>query len=140
MKTIYLAGPISGCTYNEATEWRRYCIDNLKDKYKVISPIDVRHNYFGKDKLTFTSAELNETADTIFHKDIMYVEVADIILLYIDKPSYGTGFELGYAYSLGKQIVTVIGEGIEGHPFVEVPSSITFGELKPAVKYLLNYG
>ena len=136
MKTIYLAGPISGNTYDESVKWRRYCIDNLKDKYNVISPIDVRHNSFGEDNLTFTSAELNETAFDIFLKDIRYVEAADIILLYLDKPSYGTGFELGYAFSLKKMIVTVASGKIAEHPFVKIPSEFNFTTVEQAVKFL----
>ena len=138
MQTIYLAGPISNNTYNEATNWRRYCIDNLKDKYNVISPIDVRHNSFGENNLTFKSAELNETAFDIFLKDIRYVEAADIILLYIDKPSYGTGFELGYAFNLKKIIVTVASADIAEHPFVKIPSDFDFKSIEEAVKFLIK--
>ena len=37
--TVYLAGPISGCSYKGATDWRDYVIQELNDEFICLSPM-----------------------------------------------------------------------------------------------------
>jgi hypothetical protein len=36
---VYLAGPISGMTYDEAQAWRAYASQNLPQEIRAISPL-----------------------------------------------------------------------------------------------------
>ena len=36
---IYLAGPISGLSYGESTDWRQYVMDNLHEDVEGLSPL-----------------------------------------------------------------------------------------------------
>jgi nucleoside 2-deoxyribosyltransferase len=58
VKTVYLAGPITGLTYGECTDWRQHAIAELaKDNIKGLSPMR------GKEYLEAISKDVALTAD-----------------------------------------------------------------------------
>jgi nucleoside 2-deoxyribosyltransferase len=97
MKSIYLCGPINGCTDEECTNWREL----VKSKWqgRCIDPM-VR-DYRGREA---------EAYREIVELDKIDVVEADIILVNYDKPSVGTAMEILYAWERGKRIVVVARE------------------------------
>jgi nucleoside 2-deoxyribosyltransferase len=97
MKSIYLCGPINGCTDEECTNWR----EDIKSRYagRCIDPM-VR-DYRGREA---------EAYREIVELDKIDVADADIILVNYDKPSVGTSMEVLFAWQLGKRIIVVCRE------------------------------
>ena len=93
-KTIYLCGPINGCTDDECNDWREYV--TAKWPGKCINPM-VR-DYRGKEL---------ECYREIVELDKIDVATSDVILVNYDKPSVGTSMEILYAWQMGKVISTV---------------------------------
>lgn len=93
---IYLAGPIAGCTDNEANRWREYVIANLSHAYNFKNPM-VR-DYRGDD--TTPAAEIVEG-------DIADIKASDVLLAYCWTRSYGTIMEIPYGRQFGKRVVVV---------------------------------
>lgn len=94
MKTLYLCGPINGCTDSEAKDWRAYV--SSKWTGRCIDPM-VR-DYRGREQEFFRE---------IVELDKIDVASSDIILVNYDKPSVGTSMEVLYAWEQGKRIIVV---------------------------------
>lgn len=93
-KTIYLCGPINGCTDEECKDWRAYVASKWQGR--CIDPM-VR-DYRGREAEAFRE---------IVELDKIDVAQSDVILVNYDKPSVGTSMEILYAWQLGKMIVVV---------------------------------
>lgn len=146
MSSVYLAGPIAGLAYDDATDWRNEAIEEIVGLgYEVFSPMreksELREVYKGK--------VLDPTADLDmggpFGRDIFDIDRSDVVLanlIAMDTPSIGTMFELGYAYKGGKFILVVMEPwqdlpapraGDKGyHPFIQGAAT------KGAVVHSLN--
>lgn len=131
-KTVYLAGPITGLTYEDARfGWRKEYADGLKkDGIKVLSPM--RHEGHlaeikGPLQNEYTS-HLFSHGKMIVAKDYLDIEVCDLMVarfIGATKPSLGTVGEIGYAKRAGKTIVVVMeNDNLHHHPFVTEPASI----------------
>lgn len=92
--TIYLCGPINGCTDAEANDWRTA----VKEQWlgKCIDPM--KRDYRGKEAEAFRE---------IVELDKIEVAACDVMLVNYDKPSVGTSMEILYAWERGKRIVVV---------------------------------
>lgn len=97
MKTVYLCGPINGCTDSECKDWRgkatQYC-QNLG--LNVLDPM--RRDFRGRE----AGAEKE-----IVEGDKEDVRNSEIILVYYFKPSIGTAMEILYAYDYHKTIIVI---------------------------------
>lgn len=153
--TVYLAGPISGMTYDEARYgWRKYVSERLLYGIGVLSPM--RHEgYLSEVKTPLTSSNPEELARTnpfardkaIYHKDYADVKKADLVfvnLLGAQRVSIGTCVEIGIAAALNKTIIVVMEPGnIHDHPFVKEPAMMVVTSLDEgiaAVNALLSEG
>lgn len=160
---IYLAGPIAGCTFDEAVDWRDY----VKDQFPEC---DVRSPMRGKEFLKSLQGKKNiitsqpeqyariaekavdaavSSQHAIVVRDYWDVSQADIIIvnllpsLEIGTPSVGTCFELAWAWKLQKPaIVAMQDEGNpNNHPFVREAAYIvqpTLEEVVAVARTLLN--
>jgi len=108
-KTLYLCGPINGCTDEECKDWRAYvaaaysghCIDPMVRDYR------------GREAEAFRE---------IVELDKIDVTEADIILVNYDKPSVGTSMEVLYAWERGKRVIVVCREGASISPWLRYHS------------------
>jgi nucleoside 2-deoxyribosyltransferase len=93
-KSIYLCGPINGCTDEECRDWREF----IKTQWpgRCIDPM-VR-DYRGRE---------TEAYREIVELDKIDVADADIILVNYDKPSVGTSMEVLFAWQIGKRVIVV---------------------------------
>lgn len=128
-KYIYLAGPIAGCTDNEANDWRDEFSLRLRKMFggKVagISPLRCEPpNVSGRYELNYEDV-LFGTARAISTKNLYDVKACDMMLAYMPRelnerrPSYGTIVELGWAYAFGKPVIVVTDDPyLRQHPVV----------------------
>ncbi len=159
---IYLAGPIAGCNWDAAVDWRKWVADQFPE-------CDVRSPMRGKEFLkslqgqnVITSqpdqyARIAEKAvdaavssqHAIVVRDQWDVATADILIVNllpsvaIGKASIGTSFELAWAWKLQKPaIVAMQDEGNPNdHPFVREAAYIvqpTLEEVVAVARTLLN--
>lgn len=116
-KFIYLAGPIAGCNYGEATEWRGYVKSRLAPNIIGISPMrDKSHldngGMISGDAKDY-SDQLLSSQRAIVGRDKYDATHCDGILAYLPRemnerrPSIGTIIEIGAA-SWGKEIPVVL--------------------------------
>ena len=123
---IYLAGPIEQCSIDEIKLWRDYLKKRLLN-YEIIEP----------EKNLISSKE-------IFRTNKRDVENADITFVFLPKkinerrPSYGTIFEISYAYTLDKEIIIVSDdEFVHSHPIMKEIGN-HFNDLDSAIDYIYN--
>lgn len=143
---VYLAGPITGATYDAATDWREDMALNLPKGAVGLSPMR------GKDYLkklgTVGMPSLLEqgtlpmsSAKAIFSRDTYDIRRADIMLanlLGAGRVSVGTMVELGYARALGKVIIVVMEEkgNPHDHPFTTEAASFVVRDLDAALRLI----
>ena len=128
LKTVYLAGPIEGCTEEEIFQWRSYVKDLLEDGIRAISP------------RTLDSSKASEVTTQSF----MDVDVCDVVLAYVPKSinkrrcSYGTICEIAWAYTEQTPIVIVSDDDyIHEHPIMKT-MGVHFYSFGEAIEYINN--
>jgi len=119
MKTIYLAGPITGLTYDGCTDWREHAIEYLK-KYGIngVSPMRAK-DYLSKEKIVAdsyinTTLSCSRGITTRDRFDSTHCNLFLANLLGAQKVSIGTMIEYGWADSVRTPIITIIEK--EGNP------------------------
>ena len=144
---VYLAGPITGLTFQGATDWRTHAAALLdSDNVECLSPLR------GKDFLKNAGVLHAGTYDGILTtgKGIMRRDFFDctrstavlVNLLGAEKISMGTVMELGWCYQA--QIPTVVvmeNNNIHNHVMVNEACTYTVGSIEQAIetmKFLLN--
>ena len=132
---IYLAGPITGLTWAEATEWRKTAIEKFNDvsgwgnpnNYVALSPLRGKEYLEKETDIKDEYAEFQSgTSKMINSRDMFDVRRSDLLivnLLNATRVLIGTMLEIGAAYILNKPIIVIM----------EPPHSIltTFQDLDP---------
>lgn len=161
---VYLAGPIAGCTWDVAIDWRVWAAEQLPE-------CDVRSPMRGKEflarlkempltsdhclakdpELALTGVEAAVSSQhAIVVRDHWDVQNADVLLVNllpsvdVGKASIGTSFELSWAWKYQKPaVVAMQGEGNPNdHPFIREAAYIVVPRLESAiavVRQLLNF-
>jgi len=134
-KTVYLAGSISGLTYEEATEWREQVKTELSPYgIKCLSPLRAEvflRNHKGLLNDCQTVDVLEECEAPVLAMstprgittrdrfDALNCSVLFVNLLGTDKVSIGTVMEIAWADAMRKPVVLVMEEGnIHDHAMV----------------------
>jgi hypothetical protein len=92
----YLAGPINGCTDNEAINWREVAKARLGDRY-CLDPM--RRDYRGRE---------DECVDEIVAGDLADIAASDVMLANCWQVSWGTAMEIFYASSVLDMLVYAV--------------------------------
>lgn len=144
MKAIYLAGPITGCSYKGCTEWRSSVQQELETAgFEAYSPMRGKEHLKNKKKIRSTTQE-NAILDNhgVFARDKYDVQRSDIILVNLSgakQISIGSMMEIAWGHIMNKYVVTVMEENdIHEHLFVLEGSSIIFCDLGEAVQYIIT--
>lgn len=134
-KYIYLAGPIAGCSYKEATSWREAVCEDFEPGIVGISPMRLKEWCRRVHKIK-SVAQYEKIADeteflisgeghAIRARDFNDVRTCDMILVYLPKelnerhPSWGTSIEIGWASAISKPVVLVTDDkNLAAHPLV----------------------
>lgn len=141
---VYLAGPITHKTYDEARYgWREFVAAGLMPGIRVLSPM--RHEGHLAETLGDITDEtgrehIMSKPRTIFTKDKLDIQRADVVLanfLEAEKCPRGTLIEVGMANMADKFVVSVIKEGSEwDYGFITEASSIVVRDLASAVEII----
>ena len=143
-KYIYLAGPIAGCTEEEATGWRDYVVSMLPHGIVGISPLRCEPL---KEGMTYTedgaSPKMWSDPRAIATKNWLDTESCDLVLAYLPKemndrrPSIGTIIEIGWAIGLRKPLIVVSDdEYLMNHPLIQRNASWRLDNLPDAVEVI----
>lgn len=137
---VYLAGPINGRTWQEATEWRREARHALQ-RYEIrcLSPLrDKEHLIANGPILQHTYDEPLSNAPGIVARDSNDVRRCDMVLanfLGASKVSVGTCYELAWAWAWGKPVCVVMESGnLHEHPFVTQCAGFVVRDLPTAIE------
>ena len=130
MKKIYLAGPISGLDWKQATEWRQYVEEELSDfGIECLSPLRFK-SFLSSETSIRDSYPDHALANTraIYTRDRWDVSRSDVILVNFvgaTKVSIGTVIEIAWADMLNKPII-YLAEDDNIHNHAMVMESIGF--------------
>ena len=124
--TVYLCGPINGCTDAEAKDWRDYVKTKLSD---TIDPM--RRDYRGREA---------ECANETVELDKIDVMKSDILLVNYDKPSVGTSMEVIYAFERGKAVIVVARPEASISPWLRYHSHKIVHSFDDAVAFIAELG
>ena len=143
---IYLAGPISGKSYDEVIDTYKKRSSLLKTYgYEILCPMTGKS--YLRNELEFRSSGYDEfpvsTNHAIFERDKWMVSSSDIILCDLsssgDRVSIGSMMEIAWASMLGKHTLVVLPkENIHRHAFVLEAADIVFERIEDAYRYLVE--
>lgn len=131
-KTVYLSGPIAGCTFAEATDWREYVADRLAPGLVAVSPMRgkaILRDLMGTNKFSAEGSRayahlLNCSPESITQRDRFDTTHAAAMLVNLLPAkgfSVGTCIELGWADLARVPIVAVLPLGpgpYRDHPII----------------------
>src|ERR1700761_9741237 len=105
---VYLAGPISGCTFSGCRDWRVGVLRTLLPDIECLSPMRDKEDLeeesvLGEGYTNFLCTEAAITARDAF--DIRRSDLLLVNLLGVTEPSQGTLWEMGYAKGLNKTCI-----------------------------------
>lgn len=128
--TIYLAGPILGCTDEETNGWRQGFMARLP-RCGFLDPM-VR-DYRGREA---------ECYEEIVELDKQDIEESDVVVAYCWQVSWGTAMELHFAWddrgvgARWHRVVVVIPEGQRISPWLIYHSDIVVHTLEEAAQWI----
>lgn len=117
MYTVYLAGPITGLTYDGCVDWRQNAIEELaKHNIQGLSPM--RAKEFLKNKATIEDTpdledQVLSSQRGIYGRDKFDCHRADLLIVNMlgaKKVSIGTVMEIAWAAAINTPIVLVMEE------------------------------
>jgi nucleoside 2-deoxyribosyltransferase len=123
---VYLCGRINGCTDDECKTWRERA-KLLLAKQEVTDPM--RRDYRGIESMHVHDIIKSDKSD---------IDNSDVILVWIDEPSFGTAMEIMYAFNERKNIVVVNNIGKALSPWVIGHATKVFYTLESACEYIHN--
>lgn len=141
--SIYLAGPISHCTYGQATDWREAFAAMLRDLAPSIHCLSPMR---GKSYLAGESVLLHDYPDTILsnQRAIMTRDYGDVLrcdlivanFLGAAHVSIGTAMECAWGYSHRKPVIAVIEDrgNVHDHPMMRESFGFRVATLEQAAE------
>ena len=128
MKTVYLAGSINGCTYDEATEWREELSSYLTlAGFRTLDPMRGKSLLNDEDDTPIDDGNTPYKPEHIWKRDCRDIKESDIILANLSnlgsKPYIGTLMELGIASQTWKRVYLYnVPYDLRSHPFFTFPN------------------
>ena len=110
----YLAGPINGCTDDEANNWRDLAKKRLGDE-NCLDPM--RRDYRGIE---------DESVNEIVHGDLTDIENSYVMLANCWQVSWGTAMEIRYAYDIGLRVIAVLPPDTRVSPWLRYHAEIFY--------------
>lgn len=126
MKSVYLAGAITGTDPDYHLGWRNYVTKILSKKYIVLNPLH-QAQYDGNN------------GEAIIKNDLRMIAECDVLLVNGNRPSWGTAMEMFFAYQLHKLIFVVIdtSKDMEISPWLVHHVNVLFTTMDQAINYLM---
>lgn len=136
---VYLAGPITGLSYNEITSWRNqvssYLTDVSNGRIECYSPLRSKECLSSEQKIElFYDHDVTLHPKAIMQRDHFDCMTADLIfvnMLQSKSISVGTVMEIAWSYAYRKPLVLVMEENnIHIHPMVEQATLYQVGTIE----------
>jgi nucleoside 2-deoxyribosyltransferase len=108
---VYLAGPINGCTDDEALTWR----DTVRYRVNATCIDPMRRDYRGRE---------DECVNDIVEMDKKDIDRADIVLANCWQVSWGTAMEILYAWEHRKRVIAVVPDGVRVSPWLRYHAEV----------------
>lgn len=146
MPSVYLAGPIKGLSYDEATDWR-IDVEHQLQRAGIRSLSPLRFKDYLKDekelKENYPGHNLSKSK-TLFTRDMMDVRTSDLILanfLGAEKVSIGTCVELGVAFEAKKPVIVIMEakSNPHDHDFVKNIACCIVHNIPSAVDLVISF-
>lgn len=144
--TVYLSGPMTGKTLDEAAEWRERATAVLAGKgLRVLSPLRGKTMTLPKDEPmrsgAYRRASLRDEA--LFNRDYNDVKNCNIVLCNLedaDIVSIGSVFELAWANEFRKFLVVVVPkDSVHDHAFIRTAASVVVRSLDEGLDCVLEW-
>lgn len=141
---VYLAGPITGCSYKGAVDWREAIAEELLALgLRCASPMRGK-DYLARKRNIKAMYEREEfplsTREGIFGRDTFDVANCEILLANLvgaDRVSLGTVMEIQRGFDYDRYVLVVMEKGnVHDHPFVHQAASLVVSSLEEAVHTL----
>jgi nucleoside 2-deoxyribosyltransferase len=121
---IYLAGPINGCTDEEAKGWRT----KAKELLYAHETLDPMHRDYREKE--------PEYLDDIIEPDKADIRHAHVMLVNANRPSWGTAMEIMYAAELTTTRVVLWCDDPKPSPWLQYHSEFISPTLEGACQYI----
>lgn len=135
---VYLAGPITGYSYGEVTDWRAYVAERLDSSIEALSPMRHKEYLLHETSIEDTYESLMSTQKAITVRDKFDTTRADVVianLMGATRVSIGTMIELGWADDNDIPIITVMESGnMHDHAMVREVSGWVVDNLDEAIR------
>ncbi len=116
----YLAGPINGCTDDEANNWRDVAKARLGEE-NCLDPM--RRDYRGIE---------DDSVDDIVHGDLKDINNSNVMLANCWQTSWGTAMEIHYAWGCGIDVICILPPGSRVSPWLRYHSTAVVNSLDEA--------
>ena len=141
MPLVYLSGPITACSYGEATDWRKYAADNFAEGIAPLSPL--RAQVHLKDEESFSDHDESDVfrskkgMTALDRTDVSRCDAVLVNLSGAKRVSIGTVMEIGWADAWDKPIVLVDEPGsLHEHALISTVSEYVVGDLSTGVEVI----
>lgn len=135
---VYLAGPITGYSYGEVTDWRAYVAERLDSSIEALSPMRHKEYLLHETSIEDTYESLMSTQKAITVRDKFDTKRADVVvanLLGATRVSIGTMIEFGWANGDDIPIVTIMdSNNLHDHAMVREISGWVVDSLDEAIR------
>jgi nucleoside 2-deoxyribosyltransferase len=141
-KSIYLAGPISGQTYEGCTDWRQYVMDALPE-FDCFSPMRCKDYLLEETTIEDDYSEhFMSTQRAILARDYNDCRTCDAILVNLlgatERVSIGTVMEIAFAHAHRVPVMLVMEKSgnIHSHCMLREACPLWTDNLDEALQYL----
>lgn len=138
---IYLAGPITGLSWDGATDWRKFVKENINESIQTLSPL--RGKEFLKKAKTISDnySEMPlASIKGINTRDYNDVRTCDALLVnFLDSQnvSIGTVMEIAWARAFNKPVVCVMeADNIHNHSMLNYACGYIINTLEEGIKII----
>lgn len=141
---VYLAGPVSHGSGQQALAWRDEVREELEEyrDWECIDTVDsVRLWIEDKDHLYPTGYDSAEVSDRVLYNHCKFsMTKADAVLVNltedVEQVSIGTVMEIVWAVEAGKFVIVCMDGGLHNHAFIKSAASIVVPTLERGIAYL----
>lgn len=107
---VYLAGPITGCSDSEMSDWR----EEMKGRMPNVAFVDPSvRDYRGNEDANY---------EAIVEDDKDDIDSCDVVVAYTPRPSVGTSMEVLYAWQQGQRVLIYAPPGAPVSPWLRYHS------------------
>lgn len=123
-QTIYLAGPISGCSFGECTNWREAFKTLVPDSVRCLSPMRGKDYLAGENVIDGSYPDkVLSCSRGIMTRDFFDCNRADLLVVNLSgcgsRVSIGTVMEIAWAYQNRTPCIVVMEAGnVHEHPMI----------------------